>query len=201
MEDDPVRPTDHITEDLNRDKNTQAAGFWGRRSEIVWLHSLQMEKYWRSNPADSFCPAGMPQSLANYYLDTLRIPVFDLNNWLDRPSKEIASQLVTSYFQIIHASFPVVGKVYFLKQFHTFYSSSGTEPGKAWMAVLNLIFAIASRHDSLRRQEPGADMSYFSRAWQLCMKETPILGHPNLQQVQVEALVSLYMLSLGHINR
>lgn len=69
------------------------------------------------------------------------------------------------------------------------------------MAVLNLVFAIALRHDSLKRQEPGDDMLYFSRAWSLRMREPAVLNHPNLQQVQVEALTSLYMLSVGHVNR
>lgn len=202
MEDNPARPTDHTIEDLNRDVNTQAVGLFGRPSEIAWLHSLQMETYTHSGPAGhSIIFEYIPQSLANYYLDSLRIPISHSTDWLDRPPKEIAFQLVRSYFQIIHASFPVIGKVYFLKQLHTFYTKPRPVPGKTWMAVLNLVFAIASRHASLKKQESGDDMLYFSRAWSLCMREPGVLNHPNLQQVQVESLVSLYMLSLGHINR
>lgn len=202
MEDNRGRPTDHTTEDINRDGNSQAAGLFGKPSEIVWLHSLQKETYTHSGPAGhSINSEHKPQSLANYYLDSLPIHISDSKDWLARPSKEIAFQLVRSYFQIIHASFPVIGKVYFLKQLHTFYTSSGPVPGKTWMAVLNLVFAIALRHDSLKRQEPGDDMLYFSRAWSLRMREPAVLNHPNLQQVQVEALTSLYMLSVGHVNR
>lgn len=72
------------------------------------------------------------------------------------------------------------------------------------MAVFNLVLAIATRHSSLMRKEPeggtGTHMSYFTRALQLCMRNYAVFDHPNLQQVQVESLMSLYMLSIGHVN-
>ena len=147
----------------------------------------------------------LPLLSANYFLDTLQMPIADLNDFPDWPSKESASQLVDSYFQVVHASFPFIGKLYFLKQFHAFYAIPGTQPGRAWMTILNMVFAIAARHNSLLRKEIGpefgAHMLYFSRAWQLCMMDSGVLDHPNLQQVQIESLMSLYMLSIGHINR
>ncbi|KAJ6008996.1 hypothetical protein N7522_004012 [Penicillium canescens] len=164
----PVQPTDHTTEDLNRDGDTQATGLVGRPSEIAWLNTLQTEPNTHSKIARSSGRSGyLPPLSTNYFLDNMQILVPDLNDYPDRPSKDAATQLVGSYFQNVHASFPFVGKPIFLEQFRCYYANSGAQPGRKWMAVLNLIFAIASRHSSLVKKESGADMSYFTRAWKL----------------------------------
>ncbi|KAJ5558861.1 hypothetical protein N7461_002833 [Penicillium sp. DV-2018c] len=202
----PIRPTDHTDEDLNRDRNTQAAGLVGRPSEVAWLHSLQCEMNKHSKPEYPLDKSEQPPLLStNYFFDDFPMPTTYLNDFAGWPSEGAASELVESYFQIMHASFPFVGKLYFWKQFRAFYANPGKQPGRAWIAVFNLVLAIASRHSSLMREEPeadtGAHMSYFTRAWQLYMRNSAVLDHPNLQQVQVESLMSLYMLSIGHINR
>ncbi|KAJ6010286.1 hypothetical protein N7522_005302, partial [Penicillium canescens] len=198
----PVQPTDHTTEDLNRDGDTRATGLVGRPSEIAWLNTLQTEPNTHSKIARSSGRSGyLPPLSTNYFLDNMQILVPDLNDYPDRPSKDAATQLVGSYFQNVHASFPFVGKPIFLEQFRCYYANSGAQPGRKWMAVLNLIFAIASRHSSLVKKESGADMSYFTRAWKLYAGGFAVLDRPSLQQVQIESLISLYLLSLGHINR
>lgn len=73
------------------------------------------------------------------------------------------------------------------------------------MAILNLIFALATRYSQLVQagtEDLGIDhLVYFSRAWKLSMSDVALLDHPNLQQVQVEGLTSFYLLSVGQINR
>ncbi|CAP93026.1 Pc16g03560 [Penicillium rubens Wisconsin 54-1255] len=202
----PIQPTDHTIEDFNRSENTQAAGLLGRPSEVAWLSRLHCEMDQHMKPE---YPLGRseqtPLLSTNYFLDDLQNPMAYPNEFLEWPSEEAASQLVDSYFHIVHASFPFVGKLYFLKQFRIFYANPRKQPGWAWMAVFNLVLAIATRHSSLMRKEPeagtGTHMSYFTRAWQLCMRNYAMFDHPNLQQVQVESLMSLYMLSIGHVNR
>ena len=178
----------------------------GRPSEVAWLSRLHCEMDQHMKPE---YPLGRseqtPLLSTNYFLDDLQNPMAYPNEFLEWPSEEAASQLVDSYFHIVHASFPFVGKLYFLKQFRIFYANPRKQPGWAWMAVFNLVLAIATRHSSLIRKEPeagtGTHMSYFTRAWQLCMRNYAMFDHPNLQQVQVESLMSLYMLSIGHVNR
>lgn len=194
----PIQPTDHTTEDLNPDRDTQATGLVGRPSEIVWLQSLQMD---RENARSSGGPGYLTPLSANYFLDNMGIFVQDPNNYADWPSKEPATQLVESYFRNVHASFPFLGKLLFWEQFRRFYAHRGAQPGRRWITILNLIFAVASRHTSLVRKEPGADIFPFTRAWELYTRDSAALDHPSLQQVQVESLMSLYLLSLGQINR
>jgi hypothetical protein len=129
----------------------------------------------------------------------------DLVDTSQVPPQATAKQLVDSYFQVAHTSFPFIGKVFFLSQCQSFYSNPMVRPGKRWLAVLNLVFAIASRHSCLMGGPSGGSHHehtvYFSRAWLLSMHNTALLEHPNLQQVQVEGLVSLYLLSIGQVNR
>lgn len=121
------------------------------------------------------------------------------------PPQAVADELVDRYFQVAHASFPVVGKAIFLSQCRSFYSNSTTHPGNKWMALLNMVFAIAARHSELSGDQPQLDHNihavYFSRAWRLHTSESVLLESPNLQQTQVEGLISLYLLSIGQANR
>ncbi|KAJ5982670.1 hypothetical protein N7451_012770 [Penicillium sp. IBT 35674x] len=201
-----IQSTKHITEDVNCENFIQATGLVGQPSAVAWLHTLRKYINQLSKPADSLRQLEEPSiSSANYFLDNLQISGKDLTDCPDWPPEKSASLLVESYFRIVHASFPFIGKVYFMRQFRLFYAHPDSQPGRAWRAILNLVFAIASKHDSLAVKvsgaEHGAHMSYFTRAWQLYREDCLKLNHPNLQQVQVESLVSLYMLSMGHVNR
>ncbi|KAJ5369932.1 uncharacterized protein N7496_006024 [Penicillium cataractarum] len=196
----PVQPTDHTVEDYNRDRDTQATGFVGRPSEVAWLHDLRTEPGMRSRGSLRQSGCSSPLS-ANYFLDDLEILVAGQTDELYWPSKEAATQLVESYFQNLHASFPFIGKIIFWEQFRWFYANSDARPGAKWIALLNLVFAVASRHNCLVQKQFGAGSSYFTRAWKLYTSDFATLGHPSLQQVQIESLISLYLLLVGQINR
>jgi hypothetical protein len=194
-----VQPTDHTIEDHNRDRDAQATGFVGRPSEVAWLHNLRTEP--GTSPRSTLSQSGCSSPLANYFLDDLEILVPDQTDALCWPSKEAATQLVESYFQNLHASFPFIGKLVFWEQFRLFYANSDARPGGEWITILNLVFAIASRHNFLVQKQSGAESPYFTRAWKLYASDVATLGHPSLQQVQIESLISLYLLLVGQINR
>lgn len=189
----PVQPTDHTVEDHNRDRDTQATGFVGRPSEVAWLHDLQTGLNSRTETTLSLA--------SNYFLDDMQVLSGNQDHELDWPSEEAATELVESYFQNVHASFPLVGKLLFWEQFRCSYANRDVQPGTKWIAILNLIFAIASRHTCLVGEQFGVGLSYFTRAWDLYTKDFVALEHPSLQQVQIESLISLYLLSVGQINR
>ncbi|KAJ0417004.1 fungal-specific transcription factor domain-containing protein [Aspergillus carlsbadensis] len=201
----PVGSIDFTNEDFNRDEKIQATGFVGEHSEIAWIGRLKkilqhfqrdaMEKGVNRNTV----------STANYFLDDLEVDVMDNVDLSYRPPAAVADRLVDSYFQVVHPYFPIVGKVTFLGQYKSYYSASSVRPGKRWLAVLNMIFAIATKYarDLTQGNEHNADehIAYFSRAWKLSMGNVALLDHPNLQQVQVEGLSAFYLLTVGQANR
>jgi hypothetical protein len=105
----------------------------------------------------------------------------------------------------VHDFFPLIGKEVFLSQYRSFYSNSTILPENKWMALLNMIFAIAAQHSEFLGDQQLLDHKshrvYFSRAWELNMNEKVALEHPNLQQTQIERLISLYFVSIGQANR
>lgn len=141
----------------------------------------------------------------HYFLDDTDVAVLeevDMSKW---PSQAAADLLVHHYFDIIHPIFPAIGKLAFIGQYRKFYSNRNVRPGSRWRAVLNLILAISARHLLLTNSLPSVEfedhMVFFSRAWQLNMDKEMALSHPDLQQVQIDGLMSFYMLTVGHINR
>jgi len=204
-EEDQTATIDHTEEDFNRDEASQAMGFVGEHSEVAWLYRLK-----RDLDQDTLTPVGeildRPSiSTLNYFQDDSEIIIPSDIDVSVRPPQQIADQLVESYFQVAHPDFPIIGKEIFLSQYRSFYSNPNVRPGKRWMAVLNLVFAIASKHSHLVLNQHQGNyfdhLAYFARAWRLSIGSVVLLDHPNLQQVQVEGLAAFYLLSTGQVNR
>ncbi|KAF4212208.1 hypothetical protein CNMCM8980_010323 [Aspergillus fumigatiaffinis] len=175
----PLGALDYTSEDFNRDEKIQAMGFVGEHSEIAWIYRLkrlleQISVGSKENDADRQSVAS-----ANFFLDDSDITVLDDIDLSQRPSQTVADQLVDEYFQVVHPSFPIIGKLVFLRQYRSFYSSPHGANGGV----------------------TDDETLYFSRAWRLSMSDIALLDHPNLQQVQVEGLTSFYLLSVGQVNR
>ncbi|KAE8354634.1 fungal-specific transcription factor domain-containing protein [Aspergillus coremiiformis] len=198
---------DYLNEDFNRDENVQAIGFVGEHSEIAWLHRLRRMLEGSSPVTPSLRESWDHQSVAsmNFFLDDSDIPVIGNVDISLRPLPVLADQLLDKYFSMIHPFFPIMGKAIFLRQYKSFYSNPSLQPGKRWLAILNLIFAIAARYchqvRSDAQETPDDGALHFSRAWKLSMSDVALLDHPNLQQVQVEGLASFYLMSVGQANR
>ncbi|OOQ87737.1 fungal specific transcription factor domain protein [Penicillium brasilianum] len=215
---------DHTEEDFNRDETARATGFIGRSSEIAWLQKLSNEvnnecEEWSSNKSNDDDDNGLPSptltplpekpsdplvASSNYYIDDLEAPKKDQVNVFGVPSRDAATKLLNAYLISVHPSFPIIGISTFISQFQVFFSQPSLKPGSKWLAILNLIFAIASKYGQLTDAEwkEGDDdhQMYFSRARSLCL-EGQLLHHPDLQQLQVEGLACFYLMASGHINR
>jgi hypothetical protein len=187
-------------------------GFVGKHSETSWICNLTREIEYDSSalgnvPALSREDFQDHHSVASvsYFLDDADIPLIDDVDPSGRPPQTVADDLMNIYFNTVHPSFPIVGKETFLGQVKSFYTTPFVRPGRRWLAILNLIHAIATRcyqQIHLRNIDGGDnELVYFSRAWKLGMGENAILGHPDLQQIQVEGLTSFYLLTVGHVNR
>lgn len=215
---------DHTEEDFNRDEAARATGFIGKASEINWLQKLSKEvnnecEVWSASMSNSGDDNGLPSptltprpdnpsdplmASANYYLDDMDIPSVNKVDPYEVPSKEVATKLLNAYLASVHPSFPIIGISTFVSQFQVFFSQPSLRPGNRWLAILNLIFAIAAKYAHLTEAEWKEDDNdhyvYFSRAKTLSL-EDQLLHHPDLQQLQVEGLACFYMVASGHINR
>lgn len=220
----PSDLVDHTEEDFNRDETTRATGFIGKSSEITWLQKLNKEvnsegDIWppslsnggdeSSLPSPTLTPRPADPSdpcivFTNYYLDDLGVPATEQVDANEVPSRETASKLLNAYLTSVHPSFPIIGISTFVSQFQVFFSQPSLKPGNKWLAILNLIFAIASKYGQITNAEwkegEYEHQIYFSRARALSM-EDQLLHHPDLQQLQVEGLACFYMIACGHINR
>jgi hypothetical protein len=191
------------TEDFNRDDKVQAMGFVGEHSEIAWLYRLK-----RDLDHDSFSPSREdPErpaiSSVYYFQDDSEISDPDDVDLARCPPQYIADRLVDNYFHNVHPAFPIIEKTIFLKQYRSFYSNPNLRPGERWLAVLNLVFAIATRHEllaDLSQTDHDEHHVYFTRAWKLGVNNA-LIDHPNLQQTQVEGMAAFYSLSIGKVNR
>ncbi|KAJ5578553.1 uncharacterized protein N7459_007517 [Penicillium hispanicum] len=220
----PLDLVDHTEEDFNRDETARATGFIGKSSEITWLQRLNKEvnnecEAWSANMSITGDDNGLPSptltprpdnpsdpcvASSNYYLDDLDIPASDQNDAYEVPSRETAAKLLNAYLTSVHPSFPIIGISTFVSQFQVFFSQPSVKPGNKWLAILNLVFAIAARYGKLTDAEwqEGEDdhQIYFARARTLGL-EDQLLHHPDLQQLQVEGLACFYMVASGHLNR
>lgn len=209
--------TDRVNEDFNRDAFTRATGFIGQSSEISWLHKLRKEIYGeasqdsdaqqaaetgqKSTPPtpDTDIQKNVQIASFNYYAD---LEDLSLPNDIDPrqiPPRDVANSLFETYMDSIHPSFPILGSKTFAAQFHTFYSVAKALPGNHWLAIMNLIFAIAALC-SQPEGEGKNHLLYFSRA-RILGSNQALLDHIDIQQLQVEGLTSLYLLATGQMNR
>ena len=215
---------DHTEEDYNRDDTARSTGFIGKSSEINWLQKLSKEvnnecEAWSASMSNSCDDNGLPSptltprpenpvdpliAASNYYLDDMDIPGKEQVDAHVVPSRELATKLLNAYLTSVHPSFPIIGISTFVSQFHVFFSQPTLRPGNKWLAILNLIFAVAAKYGQLTdadwHEGDGNHDLYFARARALSL-EDQLLHHPDLQQLQVEGLACFYMISSGHINR
>ncbi|KAJ5369358.1 uncharacterized protein N7496_009118 [Penicillium cataractarum] len=188
---------DHADEDFNSSQRLQAMGFIGEHSPTAWLFELKrhLARDTSPKPGDEDCPPSI--SVMNYFQDTIKVEILeDGSQWTLPPRKE-ADHLLNFYFRTIHPEFPVLGKIAFSWQYQSYISSPNARPGRRWMALLHLVFAIAAKVSPLASTYYGESTRhhdiYFSRAWQLGIDHVALRDSPDLQQVQVEGLAAFYL--------
>ncbi|GAD95724.1 hypothetical protein PVAR5_4370 [Paecilomyces variotii No. 5] len=210
---------DRVEEDFNRDHTTRATGYIGKSSEITWLQKLSREVSYESeikqeSPSHEQCsPAASSKgegstepsiASSSYYLDDMDITVPAQVDPYGMPSREVAARLFNAYLASVHPSFPIIGISTFISQYQLFFNQSSVKPGNKWLAILNLIFAIAAKYSHISRADWRGNEDdhqlYFARAKMLSMDDK-LFDHPDLQQVQVEGLASFYLLATDQINR
>jgi hypothetical protein len=226
---------DRIEEDFNRNEQSRATGFIGKNSEITWLQRLKQEVTYGSPPRESGeegaeqkfqektggaspmfetrkfgtplqdLDEGFSASATSYHLDDLAVSIPEVVDPHETPMRDFADNLFTTYLNTVHGSFPIIGKATFISQYRKFFGGPPVKPGNKWIAILNLIFAIAAKHSHLVQADWRGDerdhLIYFTRARMLGMNGETIFNHADLQQIQISGLLAFYFLSTDQINR
>lgn len=200
---------DFTDEDLNSSQHMQATGYVGEHSATAWLFELKrnLVKETNTKPSDKSSGKTGPLSISamSYFQNEINIQIHGSAELLAAPPREVGDRLLKTYFRNVHPEFPVIGKITFCWQYRSYFSNPNARPGKRWIALLNLVCAIAARFSPLdgghREGRSDGHAKYFARAWQLSIGHAALADHPDLQQVQVEALAAFYLLCVGEINR
>ena len=221
---------DKTLEDFAANDKTRSTGFMGKNSEITWMQRLRHENEFgssssafgadghatddehpnlerRQNRGSQPPPADSEEAFsvqkASYHLDDQALPSLDSADPYEFPTFDTANHLFDTYMARVHPTFPIIGKVTYTAQYRRFMN--GDVPGDKWLAILNLIFAIGARYSHIIRAEWRGDERdhgvYFTRARLLSMNAETILQHPELQQIQVSALMAFYLLCTSQVNR
>ncbi|KAJ5217052.1 fungal-specific transcription factor domain-containing protein [Penicillium chermesinum] len=203
---------DTAQEDLQRDSDAAATGFYGKGSDVSWMQ--QVEERLRTSDftigkTPMFGPfAGEGQSAVmtpikelSYHLDDQELPLYDPAQLYTLPPRNVAERYYKTYLRTIHSSFMVIREPVFTSQFVHVYQQTVNPPG-AWLAVLNLVLALGCRYShAWTAVENSLDHVFFNRARKLSMSGNVLFKHADLQQIQVEALTAIYLIDSGHLNR
>ena len=204
---------DHIDEDYNQSVETRATGFMGKNSEVTWMQRLKKEctptmQTGVDGNSTSVHPdvssEMTPINKSTYHCDDESILRTGVNP-NEVPPWRIADSLFDTYLDTVHPSFPIIGKVNFVSQYHRFRANPNIDCGSTWKAILNLIFAIGAKHSHLVqaswRGHEEDHLIYFTRARILGFNADAVLGHSDLQRVQITGLMSFYLTAISQINR
>lgn len=182
----------------------------GKTSEIAWMQHLNYQAPKQSNDVTSgttsWFQLPVDDSIAsmNYHLDYQSISQSDVTGVFVLPPKALADQLFQIYLEKVHISLPFIRHDLFLAQYNTCYSTGTEIPGKKWLAVFNMIFAIGcafSRLSEMKILREIDENIFASRARSLSFSENVIYDPGDLQQVQAEALMAFFFLIQSQVNR
>ena len=161
-------------------------------------------------------PSGRPiktdsaVNTSTYHLDDLKFSASDQVDVSTLPTPQVANHLFTIYLETVHPSFPIISRITFINQYNGLVKE-GKSPGPHWLAILNMIFAIAAKHVTLVKPDwnmlGDSHTVYFTRAMGLSRDPgmdlyiDTILQHPDMQSIQVSGLAAFYLLATNQINR
>ncbi|CAL8576491.1 hypothetical protein XPA_002370 [Xanthoria parietina] len=217
---------DCVDEDLNRTAASRATGYMGKISEVNWLGQVRKRTDTSDDNQDesgdskmdfSSGLSGLPPSAikrpegshlvseSTYHCDDIALDVQDDVVTYQLPPKEVADLLLSCYLECVHPAFPILGKITFVKQYQAFYNNPMLQTGPLWLAILNLLFAIAARYGRLAQAtwvvRADDENTYFSRARLLGLGIDALWVHGELQRIQVAGLASFYLMATNQINR
>lgn len=214
---------DKTDEDFTRE-GAKATGFMGKNSDVTWMQRLRHENkhgdssavntlgqpFYTTSQGDTDLPVseselGAAVQDSSYHLNDLAISTFEAVDPFEMPTQEHARSLFSTYMARVHPSFPVVGRINLQNQFNKFLARPMNRPPQKWLAIINMIFAIAAKLSHLIQAEWQADdrdhIIYFTRARLLSIDTDTLFNHADLQSIQIYGLMAFYLMVVEQTNR
>lgn len=197
-----LETTDRVEEDFNLTEKARATGYHGQSSDITWLERVQREAEHQRSRQPKISKSAL--HAFNYHLDDLDITVREPVQLYWMPTRQLADQYLQDYMNTVHPYFPIINRPLFCAQYGLFFDGASL-PSDKWLAILNMIFAIAAKYAHFVGVPAHGDIQdhqvYLARARMLSMSDDALFSHPDLQQIQVEGLIAFYLLSSDQVNR
>lgn len=147
---------DVVDEDINRSEESRATGFVGKNSEVSWLQSLNVEaerinsfNQKRFGRRSSGTRGTNYIASMSYHTEDRPMAEIEQLSLYEVPPKHVAEAYYDTYINSVNTYFPIIRKSLFTAQFERYYAEPFLNPGHKWLAVLNMIFAIASWYCTL----------------------------------------------------
>ncbi|CAG7941192.1 unnamed protein product [Penicillium nalgiovense] len=182
----------------------------GKSSEITWMGRVQEETEQRSRgqspkaTSENRTSDKVAPSTINYHIDDIGVDAPGPVQMYWVPPRQVADHLFETYLRAVHPQFPIINRTLFSTQYRDFFDDR-SYAGDKWLAILNMIFAIAAEYlhnsDGAQRGDIKDHLFYLTRARMLSMGGDSLFEHPDLQQVQIEGLIAFHMLSTNQVNR
>ncbi|KAJ6180179.1 hypothetical protein N7519_010640 [Penicillium mononematosum] len=205
-----LEAVDRVEEDLNLTESSRATGYMGKSSEITWMGRVQEETEQRSRgqspkaTSEDHTGDKVAPSMVNYHIDDIGVDAPGPVQMYWVPPRQVADHLFETYLRAVHPHFPIINSTLFSTQYRDFFDDR-SYAGDKWLAILNMIFAIAAEYlynsDGAQRGDIKDHLFYLTRARMLSMGGDSLFEHPDLQQVQIEGLIAFHMLSTNQVNR
>lgn len=200
---------DHLNEDINSIGISSPEGYVGKSSSVDWIRKIFDTA---SSDDDStgeeenignsgFLDPSLVDIPTSYNLDDLDLAVeaVDLSSM---PPRHAADHLVECYFRTVHPSFPFILEPLFRYQYDLFWAGYLDDQNGQWLALLNIIFAIASVYAHIARIEIGYNqfdhLQFYVRSKIL---KPDVTAPGDVQHIQYISLLSFYLFCTNHLNR
>ncbi|KAJ5964763.1 uncharacterized protein N7479_004639 [Penicillium vulpinum] len=203
-----LEAVDRVEQDVNLTESSRATGYMGKSSEVTWMGRVEEETELRSREKSPKITSKdhdkVPPCTVSYHLDDLGIDAPGPVQMYWVPPQPLADHLFETYLRAVHPHFPIINSTLFSTQYRNFVDDM-FYAGDKWLAILNMIFAIATEYlynsDATQRGDSKDHLFYLTRARMLSLSGDSLFQHPDLQQVQIEGLIAFHMLSTNQINR
>lgn len=203
-----LEDVDVAIEDFNRDQKSQATGYMGKDSEVIWMQRLDSEAARQSGQGNLAHPRSLPSptddsiSSINYHLDDHKLSGSGVSNPFILPPRALSDRLFQAYLDKVQPSLAFIRRDLFCDQYRRCFLGNAN-PGRKWLAILNILLAIGCSFSRLAGENLDStdENLFFARAKSLGASEKILYDHDDLQQVQLEALMAFFLLVISQINR